>query len=186
MNTRPRTHTLPSGTRAQPAAQRRNRTPFFPRPCFGNPTRCARRACRASSGCRRICNCCAGCRPRGRNLFPGPCWRGASVGAGDCPERPGADGRRGDSARGFPGGRVDQDHRKVFGLGQPDPGGAGRAGNLGAALLGYEGFQNYGIRIIAAFDSRPTVAGTWLHGRKVQPLGRLSSFVRRGKSGSAC
>jgi redox-sensing transcriptional repressor len=55
------------------------------------------------------------------------------------------------------------------------------AGNLGAALLGYEGFQNYGIRIIAAFDSRPTVAGTWLHGRKVQPLGRLSSFVRRGE-----
>ncbi len=31
------------------------------------------------------------------------------------------------------------------------------AGNLGMALMSYRGFDNYGINIIAAFDSRPEV-----------------------------
>ena len=31
------------------------------------------------------------------------------------------------------------------------------AGNLGMALMSYRGFDNYGINIVAAFDSRPEV-----------------------------
>ncbi len=31
------------------------------------------------------------------------------------------------------------------------------AGNLGSALMSYRGFDNYGINIVAAFDSRPEV-----------------------------
>ena len=31
------------------------------------------------------------------------------------------------------------------------------AGNLGMALMSYRGFDNYGINIVAAFDSRPEI-----------------------------
>ena len=52
-------------------------------------------------------------------------------------------------------------------------------GNLGAALLGYRGFENYGLRITGAFDRDPAKVGKWIQGRKVQPLSRLPAFVKR-------
>ena len=52
-------------------------------------------------------------------------------------------------------------------------------GNLGAALLGYRGFENFGLRIAGAFDSDPRKAGTWVQGRRVQPLNMLVPFARR-------
>ncbi len=54
-------------------------------------------------------------------------------------------------------------------------------GNLGTALLGHQGFHDYGFRIVGAFDSDPKVIGRWVHGRKVQPIGQLIPFVRRGE-----
>jgi redox-sensing transcriptional repressor len=54
-------------------------------------------------------------------------------------------------------------------------------GSLGTALLGYQGFQNIGIRIVGAFDSDRKIIGTWVHGRKVQATGHLNAFVRRGE-----
>jgi redox-sensing transcriptional repressor len=54
-------------------------------------------------------------------------------------------------------------------------------GNLGAALLGYRGFENYGLLIVAAFDVDPQKIGKWVHGYKVQSLNHLASFVRRGE-----
>jgi redox-sensing transcriptional repressor len=56
-------------------------------------------------------------------------------------------------------------------------------GSLGTALLGYQGFQNYGIRIVGAFDRDPKIIGSWVHGRRVQAIGQLNSFVRRGEIG---
>ncbi len=53
-------------------------------------------------------------------------------------------------------------------------------GNLGAALLGYRGFEELGLRIAGAFDSDPGKIGTWVHGRKVQSIKQLEPFVRRG------
>ncbi len=53
------------------------------------------------------------------------------------------------------------------------------AGNLGRALLGYQGFQDYGLRIMGAFDSDPRVVGQWMHGRKVQPMDQLARFVKK-------
>ena len=53
-------------------------------------------------------------------------------------------------------------------------------GNLGAALLGYQGFETFGLRIAGAFDADPAKIGKWVQGRQVQPLGRLASFVKRG------
>ena len=54
-------------------------------------------------------------------------------------------------------------------------------GNLGAALLGYRGFENYGLLIVAAFDVDPKKIGKWIHGYKVQSINQLASFVRRGE-----
>jgi len=54
-------------------------------------------------------------------------------------------------------------------------------GNLGSALLGYHGLQNYGFRIVGAFDNDPQIIGKWIHGRKVQSVDRFIPFVRRGE-----
>jgi redox-sensing transcriptional repressor len=54
------------------------------------------------------------------------------------------------------------------------------AGNLGTALLGYQGFENLGLRIAGAFDRDPARIGQWIQGRKVQPMSHLAAFVKRG------
>jgi len=54
-------------------------------------------------------------------------------------------------------------------------------GSLGTALLGYNGFQNFGFRFVGAFDRDPKVIGQWIHGRKVQAMEKLTPFVRRGE-----
>ncbi len=53
------------------------------------------------------------------------------------------------------------------------------AGSLGSALLGYEGFEEYGLKIIAAFDADPGKIGTEIHGRSVFSVERLEELVRR-------
>lgn len=53
------------------------------------------------------------------------------------------------------------------------------AGSLGSALLGYEGFEEYGLKIIAAFDADPGKIGTEIHGRSVFSVDRLAELVRR-------
>jgi len=54
-------------------------------------------------------------------------------------------------------------------------------GHLGAALLGYRGFENFGLHIVAAFDVDPKKIGKWVHGCKVQTVNQLAEFVRRGE-----
>ena len=54
-------------------------------------------------------------------------------------------------------------------------------GSLGTALLGYHGFQDFGLRFVGAFDSNPKLVGRWIHGRKVQSLDQFIPFVRRGE-----
>lgn len=52
-------------------------------------------------------------------------------------------------------------------------------GNLGSALLGYRGFADYGLRIVAAFDSNPKKVGQWIHGCRVQSADKLIEYARR-------
>jgi len=52
-------------------------------------------------------------------------------------------------------------------------------GNLGSALLGYQGFDNFGLQIVAAFDRDPKKIDKWIHDCKVHPLEQLSRFIRR-------
>ena len=54
-------------------------------------------------------------------------------------------------------------------------------GSLGTALLGYQGFQNFGFRFVGAFDRDPNTVGKWVHGRKVQAMDQLIPYVRRGE-----
>ncbi len=53
------------------------------------------------------------------------------------------------------------------------------AGNLGAALAGYEGFQPAGLAIVAVFDNSPEKIGKKLAGRLVLPVERFRNLARR-------
>jgi redox-sensing transcriptional repressor len=52
-------------------------------------------------------------------------------------------------------------------------------GNLGSALLGYQGFREYGLNIIAAFDSDPGKVGAEICGTKVLHVNKLANMIER-------
>lgn len=54
------------------------------------------------------------------------------------------------------------------------------AGKLGQALLGYSGFEAYGLNILAAFDEKPFAKKT-AEGRPIYPIGQIESFCRSNK-----
>ena len=55
------------------------------------------------------------------------------------------------------------------------------AGKLGRALLGYEGFAEYGLNILAAFDGNPDKEGTDESGKPILHISKLQSFCRANK-----
>lgn len=55
------------------------------------------------------------------------------------------------------------------------------AGKLGRALLGYSGFAEYGLNIVAAFDSNDAIIGTGKSGKPIMHLSRLPETCRRFK-----
>lgn len=52
------------------------------------------------------------------------------------------------------------------------------AGRLGRAILCYDGFENYGIHVVAAFDNSPSKVGALL-GKPIYPVERLKEIVAR-------
>ena len=52
-------------------------------------------------------------------------------------------------------------------------------GNLGKALLSYEGFANHGLNIVAGFDTDPAIIGSEVHGKKIVSSDRLVNLCRR-------
>ncbi len=54
------------------------------------------------------------------------------------------------------------------------------AGKLGQALLGYSGFEDYGLNILAAFDINPTIDKTE-DGKPILPMEKLESFCKTNK-----
>lgn len=52
-------------------------------------------------------------------------------------------------------------------------------GNLGSALLGYQGFKDYGLNIIAAFDIDEDKSGKEIHGKMVFPVAKLYEMIKR-------
>ena len=50
------------------------------------------------------------------------------------------------------------------------------AGNLGQALLSYEGFGNYGIKVVAAFDRDIKKCGKTVNGITIYPLDEMKEY----------
>lgn len=55
------------------------------------------------------------------------------------------------------------------------------AGGLGGALMGYTGFAEYGLNIVAAFDSNPALQGKSKGGKKIYPIQELRPFCEARK-----
>ena len=54
------------------------------------------------------------------------------------------------------------------------------AGKLGQALLGYSGFEAYGLNILAAFDAKPMAAKS-AEGTPIYPMEQMESFFKANK-----
>jgi len=54
------------------------------------------------------------------------------------------------------------------------------AGKLGQALMGYQGFDEYGLNILAAFDISPKMEKTE-EGKPIYPISKLPQFCRTHK-----
>lgn len=52
-------------------------------------------------------------------------------------------------------------------------------GHLGEALLGFAGFKNHGLEIVAAFDTAPEKVGQTLHGIPVYHTAQLAGVITR-------
>ena len=53
------------------------------------------------------------------------------------------------------------------------------AGSLGSALLGYQKFQQFGLNIVAAFDTDPGKVGQQVHGKEILHLDKLRDLAQR-------
>lgn len=55
------------------------------------------------------------------------------------------------------------------------------AGHLGLALLGYEGFKQRGLNIVAAFDADPEKVGKRFHDKDILHIDKFATLVERMK-----
>lgn len=56
------------------------------------------------------------------------------------------------------------------------------AGHLGMALANYSAFSDYGLNILALFDSAPEKVGTAVNGKPIYPVSRLSEMARESQA----
>lgn len=52
------------------------------------------------------------------------------------------------------------------------------AGNLGHALLSYEGFKKYGLEISAAFDIDERIWGECIHGKQIFSIDKMEDYCK--------
>ena len=52
-------------------------------------------------------------------------------------------------------------------------------GGLGRAFLGYEGFKNYGLNIVAGFDVNSEIVNTKIEKKQVLHLNELATFIAK-------
>ena len=68
--------------------------------------------------------------------------------------------------------------RRILGIDREWPLALVGLGNLGRALLKYQGFRDRGFRITALFDNDPQKVGKTLEGMTVRPVHELAELVR--------
>ncbi len=73
------------------------------------------------------------------------------------------------------------DIESFLGYGDPHDAVLIGAGKLGLALLGYGGFAEYGLNIVAAFDNNPAMVGQTRSGKEILPVATLEEFCRKQK-----
>ena len=56
------------------------------------------------------------------------------------------------------------------------------AGHLGYAILGYQGFRDYGLDIAAAFDSDFVKIGKFIHGKPVYSVDSMEEYIKEHKT----
>ena len=71
------------------------------------------------------------------------------------------------------------DLEEVLGVQTPTPAVVVGAGKLGLALLDYEGFSEYGLKIVAAFDTDTKKVGTEFAGKPICPMEQLTDYCGR-------
>ena len=79
---------------------------------------------------------------------------------------------------GFPVSRLIVDIEKFLGYDKLSDAVIVGAGGLGCAFLGYEGFKNNGLNVLAAFDVNPRVIGTSVAGKPILEMSQLRDYVR--------
>ena len=80
---------------------------------------------------------------------------------------------------GFELSRLIGDIEKMLGYSEEAEAVVVGTGNLGKALLTYPGFEECGVKIIAAFDTDPNVVGEEIGGKNVFALSRLRNLCER-------
>ncbi len=55
------------------------------------------------------------------------------------------------------------------------------AGQLGKALLSYQNYSDYGVEVVAAFDTDESLAGQEVGGKPILPVKRMTALCRRMK-----
>ena len=68
--------------------------------------------------------------------------------------------------------------QKILGIGEGWPMALIGVGNLGSALLAYDGFPRQGFRIVEAFDSDPRRVGTVIRDVVVKPMDQIKETIQ--------
>ena len=82
---------------------------------------------------------------------------------------------------GYPRGALIADIEDFLGYGETNNAVLIGAGKLGKALLGYSGFAEYGLNIVAGFDTDAALVGKTKSGKSILPISELSQFCREQK-----
>ena len=88
---------------------------------------------------------------------------------------------RGRPKVGYDAGGLIRDIEQFLGYDNADSAVIVGAGNMGRALLSYEGFSTYGLDVVAAFDADYTKQGAAENGKHIFPVSRLGELCRRMK-----
>lgn len=69
--------------------------------------------------------------------------------------------------------------RDLMGAGNVDEAILVGVGSIGRALMGYKGFDEFGVHILAGFDANPNLVGQVIAGKPVYPMERLGTLCAR-------
>ena len=91
-------------------------------------------------------------------------------------------GRFGKQGRGYNVARLLEELNQILGLTREWPMVLVGVGQLGRAILGYDGFAPQGFRIIAAFDDDPNTVGTSVNGQTIRSASTLRESLEQNKA----